>query len=80
MDVITHPHPFAVVHQIDIIIQNDKDFSVLVSEYWNPQQDWFFFEYLVPEIKILEVIPLESLDTDTASIFYSSDVLKAEKL
>lgn len=45
---------FSITHVIHRRIEQRKNISSLVSEYWSPTKDWQFFEYLSPSFMVID--------------------------
>ncbi|EPI2801909.1 TPA: hypothetical protein KE234_000511 [Citrobacter koseri] len=79
---ILNEHPFAVVHQIDQSIKTSKTskVSALSAEYWQPNQKWNFYEYLVSSITIIDIMHVDDFDIMLAKNPYFQDVDKAKSI
>jgi hypothetical protein len=75
-------HPFAVIHQINKHINNlnGSKVNVLALEYWQPSQQWKFYEYLVSNITITGIIEVDDNDIILATLSYQDDISLATSI
>lgn len=75
-------HPFAIVHQINKNIKayNPTKISALAAEYWQPEQYWTLYEYLVSSITIKNIIDVDAFDIMLSQNSYLKDVTKAKSI
>lgn len=51
-----HRAPFSITHVVDKKLNTGDGVNALVEEYWKPEKDWNYYEYLVPEFKIVAIL------------------------
>lgn|SRR5574337_556406 len=70
-----HRAPFRVIHELDKRVKASGAVDALVSEYWNPQREWAFWEYFGPSLKVIEESPhVSQMDLYAFDIKYGHDV------
>ena len=57
-----HKAPFALTHVICERIRAGQNPSSLITEYWNPNSNWHFYEYLTDRLKIVREIDHSDLN------------------
>ncbi|WP_130243358.1 hypothetical protein [Vibrio vulnificus] len=70
--------PFAVTHEVEKRISKDKNCDELIKEYWEPCQQWNFFEYLTLSFLVVKQLTTEEPDHMLLGIDYDSDKRKVE--
>lgn len=70
--------PFAVTHEVDKRISQDKNCDNLIKEYWEPCQQWKFFEYLTLSFLVVKQLTIVEPDHMLLAIDYDSDMRKVE--
>ena len=65
--------PYALVHAISRALDGGKLPSPAVDEYWSPKQEWRFYEYFGPTMKIVERLDADTFGTYAAYIRFQRD-------
>jgi hypothetical protein len=49
-----HRAPFRVIHELNKRIKSAGAVNQLIDEYWQPKQDWVFWEYFCGSFSVIE--------------------------
>lgn len=72
-----HRAPMAVVHAVQRRLEASKDASKLLSEYWSPQCKWHYFEYIGPEMEIVDLVGTPNINETIMTLNYQGDAAAA---
>lgn len=75
-----HRAPMAIVHAILRRLEQSKDISALLSEYWSPKRTWHYFECIGPEMEIIGSITVPCIDIIVMTLNYQADARAASCL
>lgn len=57
-----HRAPFSITHVVEQKLNSGESVEALIEEYWNPNKEWNYYEYLVPEFEVIEILQKPALN------------------
>jgi hypothetical protein len=57
-----HRAPFSITHVVEKKLNNGDSVDALINEYWNSNKDWNYYEYLVPDFEVIELLEKPALN------------------
>lgn len=72
-----HRAPMAVIHAVQRRLEASKDASALLSEYWSPKREWYYFECIGPEMEIVGSVGTPDINEIVMTLNYQGDASAA---
>lgn len=54
---VAHRGPFCLIHEIARRLKDGREIDSVVREYWEPAQQWVFWEEFGPSLTVLREVP-----------------------
>lgn len=67
----------AVIHAVQRRLEASKDASALLSEYWSPKREWYYFECIGPEMEIVGSVGTPDINEIVMTLNYQGDASAA---
>lgn len=73
--------PFRLTHEIYNRLNENKSFDKLISEYWQPVNTWFLYEYFGNEFLVVKKVPIPNeIELFSFQISYEKDIALAKSI